>query len=197
MLVNMGTSTPRPRRTRDLRRQGREDARRLAEQMTLPQPFDIDVFVKMVADVRGRPIILHPGASSADPRAACGLWILRDDHDLIVIHPQASAPHREHIVLHELGHMMCNHITVESPFDENSLFQGFLTGSGALAKMLARTSYKTPAEREAETFATVLGSRITAMQSAPQNRAPHREVNDESLERLLTALSKTRPPRKN
>lgn len=207
MLVNMWTSTPRPGLTTRLRLARCRVARRLAERMVLPNPFDIDVFVGMIAELRGRPIVLRPGVGLVDPEAACGLWmprddhdltfvglwIPRDDHDLILVHPQASSRHLEHIVFHEVGHMMCQHITEEVSLSDSPLFQGFLTQSGAVAKMLARTSYDTVAEREAEIFATVLGSRITASRPAFLDEPVHSEINDDSLTRLIAALSTTRP----
>jgi hypothetical protein len=122
--------------------------------ITVPRPFDLDAFCTEVAARRGRPLIRRaaPGLSTEAP---CGLWIATDRADHIFYDPGTSPLHAEHIVLHELAHILCDH-----------------SGSaGAVARLLpdldpatvrrvlGRVSYTTEQEREAEMLASLIRGR--------------------------------------
>ncbi|WP_433724380.1 hypothetical protein ACQP2Y_03100 [Actinoplanes sp. CA-051413] len=49
-----------------------------------------------------------PGLSAGLP---CGLWISVETADYVFYDPETSQLHAEHIILHELGHMLSGHTT--------------------------------------------------------------------------------------
>jgi hypothetical protein len=64
---------------------------------------------------------------------------------------------REHIILHELSHIICDHHG--TPTAERLTQYGLLAPS-MVKRMLERTLYDSAEEREAELLASEIGSRI-------------------------------------
>jgi hypothetical protein len=124
----------------------------------VPRPFNLDEFCQGVARSRGRRLGLHgvPGLSATAP---CGLWISTPSADYIFFEPNTSGLHSEHIVLHEVGHMLCDHSIAAD------------VGSSALARLLpdldprtvslvlGRVGYTNDQEREAEMLASIIRAR--------------------------------------
>jgi hypothetical protein len=152
----------------------RSARRRLADLPELPEPWDIAEFARRVADQRGRPIELIPRVMSQYASVATGLWIRRGDRDQIVYDNSGAVLHQDHIILHELAHMLCGHqgITIHAPAPEApcGLF-GRGIDDDALARILSsadeqdrsspvrvlhRTAYDDQQECEAETLAYVI-----------------------------------------
>jgi hypothetical protein len=75
-------------------------------------------------------------------------------------YPADTTPlHQRHIVLHEVGHLLCGHRggSTLSPATERSLMPHL---SGELVRrVLGRDGYTEPQEREAELFATLVAAR--------------------------------------
>jgi len=140
----------------------RRRCERRLEDIPVPNPFDLDVFSAALAAHRGRPLTLQPmpGLSAGAP---CGLWISVPTADYVFYDPETSRLHAEHIVLHELSHMISGHTT--------GIDAGPEAGDGAVGRlvpdldprtidtMLGRASYTTAQEREAETLASLIRAR--------------------------------------
>lgn len=136
--------------------------------IALPEPFDIDAFAAVVAGHRGRPLTLRP-MPGLGHGAPCGLWIAVAGADYVFYDPGTSRLHAEHIVLHELAHMLSGHRV------------GLDVSGGALDRLvpdldkqtveriLGRVSYTTAQEREAEMLASLIRSRASG--SAPPRTA--------------------------
>ncbi|MBA5224538.1 MULTISPECIES: hypothetical protein [Streptomyces] len=85
------------------------------------------------------------------------MWLATDKADHI-LHEEATSPlHRDHIVLHEVSHMLLGH---------SSLLNGGVVGAlftevdpTAVTAMLGRTSYGTGDERDAEVLAGLIAHR--------------------------------------
>lgn len=73
---------------------------------SLPQPWDIDTLCVRVAARRGRPLVLHPADMPALP---FGFWFDDGTADHVVFRTGASGYHRDHIILHELCHVLAGH----------------------------------------------------------------------------------------
>ncbi|MGX6607919.1 hypothetical protein ACWKSP_38210 [Micromonosporaceae bacterium Da 78-11] len=120
----------------------------------VPGPFDLDAFCAEVAARRGRPLhrLPVPGLSSGAP---CGLWVGTDRADHVFYDPGTSPLHAEHIVLHELAHILSGH----------SGGDGALAGlfpdldPATVSRALGRTGYSTEQEREAEMMASLIRGR--------------------------------------
>ncbi|GHF36002.1 hypothetical protein GCM10010218_16820 [Streptomyces mashuensis] len=87
----------------------RAEARRLVALLPeLPQPWDITVLCEALGRMRGRPVKLH----SADlPALPFGMWYDDGRSDHIIHRSSATGYYRDHIVLHEICHMLAGHGT--------------------------------------------------------------------------------------
>jgi hypothetical protein len=69
----------------------------------------------------------------------------------------APAPLHEHVILHELSHIICDHRGTTAA---ERLTQYGLLAPSTVKRMLERTLYDSAEEREAELLASEIGSRI-------------------------------------
>jgi hypothetical protein len=76
------------------------------ELLDIPQPFDIVQFCARLERQRGRPIQLVQIATT--PGAPCGMWVPTAASDYI-LHDGITPIHRQHNILHEIGHMILGH----------------------------------------------------------------------------------------
>jgi hypothetical protein len=120
--------------------------------LPLPEPFDVHALCQEVAERRGRPIRLVPTAGIT---GVCGLWIATDTMDLICYEIDTTRPHQEHIILHELSHVLCEHYPVELP--TRTLLPNL--DPAMVRAVLGRAGYSTDEEREAETLASLIRQR--------------------------------------
>ncbi|MEU8607674.1 hypothetical protein AB0C29_06705 [Actinoplanes sp. NPDC048791] len=141
----------------------RRRCERRLENIAIPNPFDLDIFCAAMATYRGRPLTLRPmpGLSAGLP---CGLWISVESADYVFYDPETSQLHAEHIVLHELSHMLSGHTTGVNAGSDSK-------GSGGIGRLvpdldprtintiLGRVSYTTTQEREAEMLASLIRAR--------------------------------------
>lgn len=116
-------------RERRLRRQ----CRALLRELDVPRPFGARELCRRLSEHRGRPIRLM--AYPIERPGPFGLWLATDETDVIVYQSRTTPAHQEHIILHEVGHIIAGH---EGESD------------------LRRSSYDSRQEREAELIATIL-----------------------------------------
>jgi hypothetical protein len=166
-----------------VRNSGRERGQAVANTLVLSDPFEVSELCRAVGQLRRRPIVL-----TAMPLAAlgpCGLWLATGSVDYICYEQDTSALHQQHIVLHELGHILCGHHSSEPLHDVlGGLFPQL--DSGTLRIMLARrhSRYSETHEREAEAFAYVVLDRVRRRQSHRTLADP----GDDQTGRLSRAL---------
>jgi hypothetical protein len=132
----------------------------------VPDPFDLAAFCQGIAAMRGRPLRLHPvpGLSSTAP---CGLWISVPAADHIFFDPNTSRLHAEHIVLHELGHMLCGH-SISADVGGSALARLMPDlDPKTVARVLGRVSYPTSQEQEAELLASLIRARAARRPAGP------------------------------
>ena len=129
-------------------------------QLAVPEPFDLTELCRSVSIGRGRPLHVR-GISGPSTRARpCGIWIATGDDDWIFVDQQTSPLHRQHIVLHELAHMLCGHAAAELP-ENDMLGRLFPDLSLDMVKtVLSRSSYQSEFEREAELLASLILARV-------------------------------------
>lgn len=131
-------------------------ARLRALGVSVPSPFAIEDFCSLLGGARGRPIQIV--AVDLPPRAAmCGAWLASVSADYVCVDRSAPELLREHIILHELCHIMCDHRG--DPTAEQLTRYGPLAPS-TVRRMLERTLYDSTEEREAELLASEIGARI-------------------------------------
>lgn len=154
--------------------------------VTIPDPFDINAFAASVGQRRGRRLELLPKRTSIGP---CGVWLALPDVDYVFYEPDTSTLHRDHIVLHELGHLLHEHVPTESMDDDllRELFPGL--GIDMLRRVLARTTYNAVEEQEAEMIASLVSQQVHR-RSLAQSATP--DADGDLIERLQSTLGAQR-----
>lgn len=165
-------------RERVLRRRCRE----LLKQLDISPPLDVHELCRRVGVVRGKPIRLV--AYPIPVPGPFGVWIATGSADYILYQQETSPSHQNHIILHELGHIIAGHSSDES--DDVLLGELDTTPSldvlraripelepDAVRRALRRTSYDDEHERDAETVATI----VLEWASVLDTVAPSRELH--------------------
>ncbi|MEV4611209.1 ParH-like protein [Kitasatospora sp. NPDC049258] len=142
---------------RDGRRLWRR-CQQLVADTPLPVPFEIAGFLGALSVQLDRPIELIPLPTGV--RAPCGLLISTDRADYIGFPTDTTPLHQQHIVLHEVGHLLCGHrgglgggLGAADSGTAGPLFP-HLSGE-LIRRVLGRTVYTDLQEQEAELFASL------------------------------------------
>lgn len=144
--------------------------------LDLAHPFSLDALCDRIAEQRGRPIRLHPLPKEAAESGVCGLWVGTDTVDYVFYEAQTTPLHREHIVLHELGHILFGHHSLEGEDTD-----------GRVPTVLGRTNYTTRQEQEAEMLASMIRIRTSGTGPLPASARG-------TLARLESAMGYERGP---
>ena len=133
----------------------------------IPQPFDHDAFCLEVETRRGRRLLRRPvpGLSSHAP---CGLWIGTPQADHVFYDAGTSPLHAEHIVLHELAHILSGHrldVSLAGLFPD--------LDPAMVTRALGRVGYTTVQEREAEMMASLIRGRSARPPRTTIGRVAH------------------------
>ena len=148
---------------------------RLAE-LDLPRPFDAETLCARIADRRGRPITLL--ALALPPGAPRGLWISTEHRDFIVYERATSPLHQEHIILHELAHLLCGHTGGPELRDEHARRLFPTLDPDLITRFLGRSGYTSEEEQEAEILASMI------LREAGRHRRSRRPADPASAENL-------------
>lgn len=136
----------------------RERCERVLRDLVIPQPFDVDELCAQVSKRRSRPLRLLPmqGMSAAAP---CGLWLSTAEADYVFYEPNTSPLHSEHIILHELGHVLSGH--TQNLRTDDTLIPRLLPSLNpeTVTRVLGRVNYMTEQEQEAELLASLIRAR--------------------------------------
>lgn len=150
-------------RLRELEKQ----VRRILAGLDVPDPFDLRAFCASVAATRGRDLHLHQLPQAGADGTACGLWLATDKADHVFYAAGTGWLHQQHIILHEIGHILCEHVAPEpSPADVTALLLPDLDPA-TVARVLRRSSYTAPQEQVAEMIATMLNERAGTTAARP------------------------------
>lgn len=158
---------------RDLQRQCEAIVRALDQRIGgISVPFDLNAFLDQLEADRGRPIELVPFSATV-PGKLCGIWVGTDRLDVIYHEEATSLLHQDHIILHEIGHMVCNH-TGAALSGADQVRSLLLTDAvrGQVETVLGRGAYTAVEEQEAELVATLILERATRPAAAARAMAP-------------------------
>jgi len=135
--------------------------RAIADRYTTAGPFSVDALCRVISAQRGRPLHVHPlNVPPSSGLNACGMWIATDVADHVFVEHRTSRFHQEHIILHEIGHMLCDHVTEDLPSTLTEALSDGQVDSGLVRQVLARTSYTTGQEKDAEMVASLILERV-------------------------------------
>lgn len=163
------------------RRHDRELRKRLRQDLAaagIDGPMTMENVCKRLGQHRGREIRLLPWQLPAE--GPFGLWLAGDHADYIVVQSRTSPAHKEHIIAHELGHLLAGHTSDEADQDAEQLQSELIPGipPDMVRRALRRTHYDSPQEREAETVATILREAAAASVTQPGGTARARATQD-------------------
>ncbi|MER5549120.1 hypothetical protein ABT072_43555 [Streptomyces sp. NPDC002589] len=159
-------------------RKVRKRCEALVSALDLPSPFSIDALLHGLSVQRGRPIRIHTLPIGAAINA-CGLWIASGTHDTIYVEEKTTKFHQEHIILHEVAHILWDHriSDQETLRALTTLLPGI--SPDLIRRLLARTNYTTGQEQEAELVASLIHA--TAGMRAPSPSAGVRGTLEAAL----------------
>jgi hypothetical protein len=141
-----------------------EQVCKLKASLALPDPWDLNTFVAQVAETVGKPISVVAQPELAADGFPCGLVVERTGDIVIIYDSTSSGYHGDHIVLHEIAHLLLNHA---DPGDDGHQHAGFVNAVEVLLpdcdpagvlRVLGRTDYDETEESQAELFASLVMS---------------------------------------
>lgn len=137
---------------KELQRRCRE---RLAS-VPIPNPFDLPALLDGLARQRRKTITLFPLPAATSANLPCGIWLSTDHADYVFVDANTTPLHRDHIVCHEIGHIICNHggNSVLSPELAAALLPSL--NPSMVTRVLGRGGYSDADEQEAEMIATLI-----------------------------------------
>jgi hypothetical protein len=144
--------------------------------LDLPVPFTVDAFCVNLGSARGRPVRLR--AIPVEVDAPCGLWVSTDEADYVFHQAGTSPLHQEHIILHELAHMIFDHTRGGDSSDDlrRELFPDL--DPDVVSRVLARTSYDSLQEQQAETLADLIGAQAHRIPSSSPEQGTFARARD-------------------
>lgn len=171
----------------NLRRLRRRCERLFTDQMQIPDPFDVRKLCRDLGIQRDKPIELLPMYL---PEGPSGLWLSTDVADYVCYECHTSVLHQTHIILHEVGHIICGHIASSIDGDVSQLLLPDLDPA-VIGRLLRRTHYTDSQEREAEMVATLILQRASWQGGSASNHISPQDTD--VLKRIVRSLSQTPP----
>lgn len=128
----------------------------------MPDPFTAQKLCKRIAAQRRRSLDLLPLPAPTVPGTPSGMWLMTESRDYIFYDSQTSLPHQEHIILHEIGHMLCDHYQGERG---TQLYRHIdVNDPDSVHRVFLRIRYTNRQEQEAELVASLI---LTAIGRRP------------------------------
>lgn len=128
---------------------------RMVEALSIPVPFEPTGFVAALARQRGRPVELVPMSGRA---THCGALVATDQADYIFYSASTTRLHQDHILLHEVCHLLCGHIG-DTALDALPRLLLPNLSSDLVRRVLGRSDYTAAQEQEAELVASMIAQR--------------------------------------
>lgn len=169
----------------------RERARRecgaLVAALDVPDPFDLVEFCARLGRQIDRDIVLM--SHSMVIGGLCGTWMRTAKADYVFYEEDTSQLHQQHIVFHELGHILRRHVPGKELSKDlvRTIAAGIRVSD--VFRVLGRDSYTDDDEFEAELVATLILRRIGRQAGPAQPRATDPAAGD-IVARISSSLSR-------
>lgn len=188
--VHSGPAGAAALRGRALRRLGR-CCDELLTSLDLPDGVDIVTLCQRLGERRRRPVRLVP--FELNQPQLYGIWFATDEADYITYERRTSPLHQEHIIAHELAHIVRGHGGFVREGDPAAA-AGLLptVDAGVVRAMLPRSGYSDSDEREAEAMASLLLARLRRPPAESVWQATPTDA--ETLARIERVVGPDRPP---
>lgn len=161
-------------------------SQRLLASLELPDSFDVPLLLERIVERRGRPLRLLPLLPGLTDEPS-GLWVPLPTEDVIFAESRVSRWYQDHVVLHEVGHMLYRHLGTFRDVT-NWLGQYGVTRTGP-TQVAMRCSVTAPQqEREAEMVALLIESRLSQRLRTPATCSSTPAEVASVLNRLALAL---------
>ncbi|MEU6482643.1 hypothetical protein [Streptomyces sp. NPDC046887] len=134
-------------------RQLRRWCKRELRSMGFRPPLDVRGLCTLLGDHRGRAVRLLPYRFPIS--GPSGLWMATATTDYIFFQRETTRAHQDHIITHEVGHILAGHHGSKPIADALEGMVPHLSPA-AVRRVLQRTGYDEAQEREAELVATII-----------------------------------------
>lgn len=142
----------------------RRRCHRLVRELDLPKPFKLDALLEYISTRRNKKLHVHPFPGILHHVGLYGMWISLDDDDFIFYEQHTSPLHQEHIILHEIGHILTHDA---EKMERESIAMSEIAVSKfyqlmpdmpreEIRQALARSHCSSPTEIEAELIASLI-----------------------------------------
>lgn len=158
--------------------------RQVLRDLGVQPPLQVDELCRLLGESRGRPLRLVPYALPVP--GPYGVWISTEAADYVLYQRETTKPHQDHIILHEVGHILADH---RSDDTDDAFWQEEMPDLSlkTIRRALRRTSYDAEEEREAELTATIILEWALVLDQVAPRRA-----GEPSLDRVQRALGDRR-----
>lgn len=148
------------------RAKSRRECEALVAALGLPAPFDLAAMCVHVGEQRGKPIKLMATSMSMGG-GLCGMWMGTAKSDYVFYEQDTTVVHQQHIVFHELGHILRGHPPARLLGTELAhALAPHVDTSGEVPRVLGRDAYTDDHEYEAELIATFILRRVSLHSNA-------------------------------
>ncbi|WP_150239996.1 ImmA/IrrE family metallo-endopeptidase [Streptomyces albofaciens] len=132
----------------------RRRCRRVIDGIPLPEPFSAQELCARLAVDRNRPLRLLTLPTPTGLGMPTGMWLATEEGDYVFYDGRTSPLHQEHIILHEIGHLVCDHRTA---VEDQRLFRRIdIEDPHSIRQALGRSRYSDRQEQEAEMIASLI-----------------------------------------
>jgi hypothetical protein len=132
----------------------------LVATLGLPDPFDLAEMCARVGDQQGKAIVLMATPMSMGG-GLCGLWMGTAKADYVFYEQDTTLLHQQHIVFHELGHILRRHTPARIlGADLATALAPHVDTNREAPRVLGRDAYTDDHEYEAELIATFILRRL-------------------------------------
>lgn len=135
----------------------------------LPTAWNIEELCLSLSTRRRRPLFLHPMNLPALP---FGLWYDDGTSDHIIYRSTLTGFHRDHVILHEICHMLARHTQIPLAAGPDGSGRESVRGAGEFAAKV--NPYTAGQEKTAESFATLVLEKAHRLSTAPASAFEHR-----------------------